>query len=99
MSRPTIVRPDAEADIRDTHEYLEQVRVGLGGYFLKQLREVLERIESNPEAHGIVWKDVRAVRVRRFQYIVYFVIFPHTVEILAILHGARHESAWQSHAE
>jgi plasmid stabilization system protein ParE len=99
MSRPVIVRPVAEADIREIHDYLEQARDGLGSQFAASLRDVLERIEVSPKGHGVVWKDVRAVRVRKFQYVVYYVVFADRVEVLAVLHGARHESTWRSRVE
>jgi toxin ParE1/3/4 len=99
MSLPLIVRPTAEADIREIHEYLEQVRIGLGSQFAARLRDVLERIETAPDLFAAIWKDVRAVRVRRFQYVVYYVAFSDRVEVVAVLHGARHESAWRSRGE
>jgi plasmid stabilization system protein ParE len=99
MSLPVIVRPEAEADIRETYDYLEQVRAGLGEQFSAALRAVLESIESMPEIYGVVWRDVRAVRLRKFQYVLYYVVFADRAEVLAILHGARHESAWRARVD
>jgi plasmid stabilization system protein ParE len=96
MSLPAILRPEAEADIRTIYGYLEQVRLGLGKKFLSQLTEVLERIESFPELYGVVWQDVRAARLKKFRYVLYYVIFQDRVEILGVIHGSRHESAWKS---
>jgi toxin ParE1/3/4 len=96
MSLPVIVRPEAEVDIREIYQYLEQARVGLGEQFKERLREVLQQIESMPELCGVVWQDVRAVRVRRFRYVVYYVVFVDRAEVLAVIHGSRRESAWQS---
>jgi len=99
MSLPLIVRPAAEADIQKTFGYLEEVRPGVGAKFVAQLREVFQRIESNPETYGVVWQDVRAVRVRKFQYVAYYVLFDDHVEVLAVMHGARHESDWRSRVD
>ncbi len=96
MSPPPILRPEAEADIENSFDQLERIRPGLGKKFLARLREVLARIESFPELYGVVWKDVRAARLKRFRYVVYYVAFPGRVEVLAVLHGARDSSAWQS---
>jgi plasmid stabilization system protein ParE len=49
-----------------------------------------------PELHGIVWHDVRAARLKQFRYVVYYITFTDRVEVLAILHGARESSVWQS---
>ena len=98
MSLPVILRPAADADIQETYDELELVRVGLGGRFIARVREALERIEAMPELYGVVWQDVRAARLRKFQHVVYYVIFPDRVEVLAVMHGARDSSMWQSRA-
>jgi plasmid stabilization system protein ParE len=96
MSLPVILRPAAEADIQATHDELERCRAGLGVRFVDRVREVLERIESMPELSGVVWQDVRAVRLRKFRHVVYDVVFADRVEIVAVMHGSRDASAWQS---
>lgn len=96
MSLPLILRPAAEADIQATYEELEQVQAGLGDRFVARMRETLERIEAMPGMYGFVWRDVRAVRLRKFQHVIYYVAFEDRVEVLAVLHGARDASAWQS---
>jgi toxin ParE1/3/4 len=60
------------------------------------VREVLERIEAMPELYGVVWQDVRAARLRKFRYLVYYVVFADRVEVLAVMHASRDASAWQS---
>jgi plasmid stabilization system protein ParE len=99
MSLKVIVRPAAEADIQEVHDYLDQVREGLGTQFANHLRNVFESLESSPEMYGVVWKDIRAARVQKFQYVVYYVVFPSRVEVLAVLHGARAARSWRSRIE
>lgn len=96
MSLPVIVRPAAEADSQEAYAALERVQAGLGHRFSTQLGNVLERIERMPEMYGVVWQDVRAVRLKRFRYVVFYVVFSDRVEVLAVMHGACDPSAWQS---
>jgi toxin ParE1/3/4 len=96
VSLPVILRPAADADIQATYDELEQVQTGLGNRFVARVREVLERIEAMPKMYGVVWQDVRAVRLKKFQHVVYYVVFDDRVEVLAVLHGARDASTWQS---
>jgi toxin ParE1/3/4 len=96
MSLPVILRPAADADIQVTHDELEQSQTGLGDRFVASVREVLERIEAMPEMYGLVWQDVRAARLKRFRQVVYYVVFADRVEVLAVLHGSRDASAWQT---
>jgi len=96
VSLPVILRHEAEADVQAARDQLEAVRVGLGTQVLARVREVLARIEKMPELHGKVWQDVRAARLKQFRYIVYFIVLADRVEVLAVLHGARDPSSWQS---
>ena len=96
MSLPVILRHEAEVDVQEARDQLEAVRVGLGTQVLARVREVLARIEKLPELHGKVWQDVRSARLKQFRYIVYFIVLADRVEVLAVLHGARDPSSWQS---
>jgi plasmid stabilization system protein ParE len=98
VSLPVILRHEAEVDIQGARDQLEAVRVGLGNQVLARVREVLARIEKMPELHGKVWEDVRAARLKQFRYIVYFIVLEDRIEVLAVLHGARDPSSWQSRA-
>ena len=98
MSLPVILRPAADADVQATHDELEQVQAGLGDRFVARVRETLGRIEAMPGTYGLVWQDVRAARLRKFRHVVYYVTFADRVEVLAVLHGSRDASAWQSRA-
>jgi hypothetical protein len=73
MKLPVIVRPAAETDIRMACHELENARSGLAGRFLDAIKEVIERIGSNPEIYGVIWRDVRAARLKRLRYLLYYV--------------------------
>jgi len=96
VSLPVILRHDAEVDVQEARDQLEAVRVGLGTQVLARVREVLARIEKMPELHGKVWQDVRAARLKQFRCIVCFIVLADRVEVLAVFHGARDPSSWQS---
>ena len=96
MSLPVMIRPSADADVQAIHDELEQSQAGLGGQFVGRVQETLGRIELMPELYGLVWHDVRAARLRKFRHLIYYVVFVDRVEILAVTHGSRDASAWQS---
>src|SRR5260370_391901 len=93
MSLPVILRPAADSDIQVTHDELEQVQAGLGDRFVVRVREVLERIEAMPEMYGLVWRDGRAARLRKFRHVVCYVAFAARVAMLAVVYGPRHPPA------
>jgi plasmid stabilization system protein ParE len=96
--RPLLLSPAAERDVAGAFDAFERIQAGLGRRFTARLREVLQRIEALPELFPRIWHDVRAVRLKTFRYVVYYVVLADRVEVLAVLHGARDASAWQSRA-
>jgi plasmid stabilization system protein ParE len=98
MSLPVVLRPQAGRDADEAQDYLESQGSGLGHIFLDQLKETLGRIGATPQLYGAIWRNVRAAKLRQFTYIVYYRVHADRVEVLAVLHGSRGASAWQSRA-
>jgi hypothetical protein len=68
----------------------------LGQSFLIQVQEVLLRISGMPEIHAVVWRNVRAARLRRFTYVIYYRVHQDGVDLLAVVQGNRDAAVWQS---
>ena len=96
MTKPVILTPEATADVREAHAALQATRAGLSDRFAAQLADVLARLEATPELYGVLWQDVRAARLRRLHYLVYYAVHADRVEVLAVLHASRDASTWQS---
>jgi len=80
MSVPVVLRPEATKDAAEAIGYFDALRPGLGQAFLIQVQDVLLRISGMPEKHGIVWRNVRAARLRRFTYVVYYRVHDDRLE-------------------
>ena len=98
MSLPVVLRPEASQDAEEARDYLEGQQAGLGQAFVDHLNETLTGIGAMPEMYGAVWRDVRAARLRRFTYVVYYRVHADRVEVLAVMHGSRHPSLWRGRA-
>jgi hypothetical protein len=85
MSLPIVLRPEATKDAAEAIDYFDALRPGLGQAFLIQVQDVLLRISGMPEIHGIVWRNVRAARLRRFTYVVYYRVHADRLEVLAVV--------------
>jgi plasmid stabilization system protein ParE len=94
MTRRFILRPRAENDIRSAFEWYESQRLGLGDQFLAALRERLEAVRNFPEANPIVYRDIRRAVVSRFPYLIFYVVGPTRITVLAVLHHARNPAVW-----
>jgi toxin ParE1/3/4 len=95
---PVILRPEAERDLLAGRDWYDQKTAGLGDKFGAEVTKVFERLAATPRLFGAVWEDVRACRVGRFPYVVYYRVLADRVEVLAVLHGSRDPSKWQSRA-
>lgn len=94
MTRRFIVRPRAGRDVQSIVEWYESQRYGLGDEFLGSLRERLETIRSYPESSPIIYRDIRRAVISRFPYVVFYVVRPTRVAVLAVLHQARNPAIW-----
>lgn len=97
MSRlPVVYLPEARDDIDAAYLAYEQQRVGLGDRFVEAVRDQVARIQGNPALYGVVYQDVRAAPIRRFPYVVYYRAEASQMVIIAVQHGSRDWSSWQS---
>lgn len=95
MNLPIVFRVEAQAEFNEAFDWYEQQRPGLGIDFLICVAEVLERIESLPEAYEVVFEDVRRVVVRKFPYLILYKVEPSRIVVLAVFHSKRDPQVWQ----
>lgn len=91
-----VIRPLAESDIRALEAYYENIRVGLASGVLTRLETLLALITAHPRMYAIKVQDIRAVRIRRTPYVLYYVVLEEEIHVIAVMHGARDEEAWKS---
>lgn len=81
MTGRIVLRPAAEDEIREAHDWYEQRRARLGGEF----------VVCNPRVHG----DVRRVLVRRFPHGIFYVVESDDIVVLAVFHGRSDPAQWR----
>jgi toxin ParE1/3/4 len=96
MKSKILVRPDAEADIKNAHLWYEKQSKGLGADFLLCLEEGFARIQRNPEMYPMVHKNVRRLLIRRFPYGIFYIVDPGLIIVLAVFHGHRDPKGWSA---
>jgi plasmid stabilization system protein ParE len=96
MNRPLIIRPEAESDLQDIHEYLRKEAGRARIKFEKRLAKRFALIESMPYLFGKIWRVIRAVPVPGFEYVIYYIVTKRQIEVIAVMHGHRETSAWKS---
>jgi plasmid stabilization system protein ParE len=98
MNLPVILSPAADREFETAAEWYEEQRTGLGVRFVTAVQDALDRIGQMPELHAVVYRDLRRARVAKFPYNIYYRVLADRVEVLAVVHGRRNPSVWQSRA-
>ena len=96
MNLPVVLRDEALAEFDEAFDYYEGQRPGLGVDFVARVQQVFDRIAANPHMHAIVFADIRKAVVTRFPYCVFYRLESARVEVIAVFHGKRDPSLWQS---
>jgi hypothetical protein len=86
-------------EISDAALWLDSQRAGLGIEFWHEVDATLVRIEANPLAFAksefaTADLDIRFAVVRRFHYVIHFLVEPRDVQIVSVAHGARKPGYW-----
>ena len=94
MTRRLVVRPEAEAELREAYAWYEERRPGLGDEFLLCIDACLDSIERHPGLHPVIHRGVRRALLRRFPYGVFYVMAENTISVAAVFHLSRDPERW-----
>ena len=97
MNLPIILEPAAARDLEAAAEWYER-EARSGTRFVARVQEVLDQIGQMPELHAVAHRDVRRARVPRSPYSIDYRVLADRVKVLAVVHGRRDPSSWQSRA-
>ena len=89
MKYSVIVRPEAEADLKEAFSWYDDNRIGLGYDFLLQIDAGINFIKRNPEIHPIEYKGTRKHILKRFPYKIIYFVEEEKIIVLAVLHCKR----------
>jgi toxin ParE1/3/4 len=95
MKRRLILRPEAQRDAEEAALWYDLQRSGLGDRFIRELRQLLDRITEYPLHFPRLDLAIRRGHLQHFPYSVYFAAEDEIVVILAVLHQRRHPDTWK----
>lgn len=92
---PIRLRPEALDELSDAWWWYETRREGLGDEFRACVDAAMAEIERSPLACEKVRGEVRRKVVRRFPYLVLYLVEEDHIEVLAVFHGSRDPRRWR----
>jgi len=84
-----VVRRLAEGDLEEAEDWYNEQQPGLGSEFRGAISDLFGRLTDNPRIYPRVHGDVHRAVLRRFPYLVYFLIEGSHVVVLAVLDSRR----------
>lgn len=95
MSFTVIFEPDSEQEIIEAFQWYEEQSFGLGGEFLRAVKQSEAILSRNPFQYQVQYREVRHAFLRRFPYALHYIIEENTVSVLACFHFRRDPSKRQ----
>jgi hypothetical protein len=90
MKHRYYIIPPARDEFRLARDWYQQLQVaGLGNRFAKSIKDTIGRIQTNPYAFAIRYKDVRIAHAENFPYALHFYLHDDVVVITAIIFQGR----------
>jgi len=91
------VQSDALQDIQKTTDWYNEQLKGLGSRFHRQVISQVNSLKKNPMAYAIRYGNVSCMMVRKFPFMVHFVVNENQklVEVFAIYHTSRNPKIWE----
>lgn len=89
MRVPVIIRPTAEMDLQSAFDWSEGIEAGLGSRFLLNVDRIVERLEGQPFAFPVFYREVRRAVVPHSPYLLFHVSADSRVVVLACFSGHR----------
>jgi plasmid stabilization system protein ParE len=86
---PVIIRPGAEADLREARDWYEIRRPGLGDDLLNEIKLAVDRLAENPGCRPVYYNDFRRLMIHRFPFKLFYRLETGRVIVFRILHSKR----------
>ncbi|XXT24244.1 type II toxin-antitoxin system RelE/ParE family toxin [Sorangium sp. So ce429] len=96
MTRPILVRVDAQVELDEAAVWYEQRRPGLGIEFVRAIEVALDAIAEAPESWPR-WQagySYRKYVLRRFPFVMFFTAEGAEIQIVAFAHAKRRPGYW-----
>lgn len=82
---------EVKFDIQEAKEWYKNQKLGLEKRFAREVKKSILRVQKNPKAYELKYKNVRSAFTNVFPYSIHFLIDDalNQIVIVAILHQSR----------
>lgn len=94
MSYEIIVRPEAAREVQEAFDWYQEKTEGLGLEFLRAADACLAGVQRNPLASPMMYQEIRRALLRKFPYILFYIVKEEQIIVLACFHARRDPIDW-----
>lgn len=94
MKLPLLVRPEVARDVDDIRRYYRELSPHLEAAFEAAFKDAIARLKANPLAYSQGRGAMRRVRLKRFPYLVGYLVKPDAILVVGVVHAARDPDIW-----
>lgn len=96
MAHRLIFNPAIPEDLASALDYYGDISPLLANRFRENVDRRFDDIAERPESFPIDVPPIRFASVGRFPYLIFFVVKPEFVSLVAIVHGSSEPETWRS---
>ena len=85
---------EAEIDFDKSYEYYSEDSPKVADAFFKRVNLSLENIKQNPFSYPEVYKEIRKYVVKKFPFVIYYLIEDYSIKVIALFHTSRNPEIW-----
>ncbi len=86
---------DALHDIQEVTDWYNMQSAGLGSRFQKQVKQQINSLKLKAGYYSVRYSDVRCMTIKKFPFLVHYIIEDSTVKIFAVSHTSRNPLVWK----
>jgi mRNA-degrading endonuclease RelE of RelBE toxin-antitoxin system len=82
-------------DIQEASNWYNRQLPGLGKRFQNQVKKQINSLKTTATHHSIRYSDVRCNLVKKFPFLIHYVVNESEVEVFAVIHTSRNPEIWK----
>lgn len=86
--------PDFVEDLLSATKYYDEVATTIGASFRAEVQSRIDLIATTPEGFACIHKNIRAIRIRKFPYVVLYRVNDDRVEFIGLVFGSTQRKHW-----
>lgn len=93
-----LLHPDADLEIDEAIDWLNERQSGLGKIFFEEYSKTRDTTSESPFLYPKIYKECRRAIIKRFPYSIIYQAIDDTIFILAVFHHKRNPKIWKDRA-